>query len=64
MKTIQYFIPIDGAAAESIFYDQDVVCLSENEVYRLNREWGKNLFNVMREATPEEIKQFGTYDND
>lgn len=56
-----YYIA-DGQDADSIYGDQNPVCLSEDEVRRLSQEWGRDLFQIMREASKEEIARFGCYD--
>lgn len=61
MKT--YYFPNDGHA-DAIYGSQYPVCLDEAEVKRLSREWGEDLFEVMHEATPDEIAEYGVYNSD
>lgn len=61
MKT--YYIPKDGIDPVSIYGTEPVVCISAKEVSRLSHEWKVDLMEQMREATPDEIKEFGTYDD-
>lgn len=61
MKT--YYLPKDGIDPDSIYGQEPVVCISAKEIARLSREWDVNLMDQMREATPDEIKEFGTYDD-
>lgn len=56
-----YYIA-DGQHADRIYGDQEPVCISEDEVRRLSQEWDDDLFQTMREATKDEIAQYGCYD--
>lgn len=47
---------------ESIYGEQNPICIDENEVRRLSAEWGVDLFEQMHEASKEEIKEFGIED--
>ena len=61
MKT--YYLPKDGIDPETIYGSEPVVCISAKEISRLSREWEVDLMEQMEEATPEEIEEFGTYDD-
>lgn len=56
-----YLFPDDGETADRIFWDQHPVCLSPAEVRRLSGEWDTDLFSIMREATDDEIAEYGVY---
>ena len=62
MENKTYYIVTEGIEADRIYGDQEPICLSATEVIRLSAEWGVNLFEIMHEASPEEIEQYGTYD--
>lgn len=47
---------------ESIYGDQNPICIEENEVRRLSTEWGIDLFEQMHEASKKEIEEFGIED--
>lgn len=53
------YIVTEGKEADSIYGDQYPVCMTEAEVRRLNYEFGTNLFEVLHEASLEEIKKYG-----
>lgn len=59
----QYWIVTKGQEADDIYGGQYPVCLDTEEVERLSKEWDRNLFDVMHEATDEEIEQYGKYDS-
>lgn len=56
------YIVTDGQEAESVYGDQMPTCLPEEEVRRLSLEWGTDLFEIMHEATTEEIATYGVYE--
>lgn len=58
-----YYIA-ENEFADGIYGDQYPVCLDKKEVERLSREWGKDIFSQMHEATRAEIEEFGVYDSD
>lgn len=51
----------DLTDADEIFGDQQPTCLDEAEVRRLSAEWERDLFEIMHEASDDEIAQWGTY---
>ena len=55
-----YYFPNDGMA-DRIFGDQEPCCINEGEVKRLSAEWGIDLFEIMHEATDEEMKNYFLY---
>ena len=58
----KYYIVTEGPVADKIYGDQYPVCLSEREVTRLCNEWETNLFDIMHEASAEEIAEYGVYE--
>lgn len=56
-----YYIVTEGQEADGVYGDQYPVCLPEEEVRRLSNEFGTNLFEVMHEASDEEIEKYGVY---
>ena len=60
MKT--YYVPKDGINPDTIYGGEPFTCISEEEIKRLSREWGVNLMEQMREATQEDIEEFGVYE--
>lgn len=59
----RYYLPTDNINPDTIYGSGAVVCISENEVRRLSREWGTDLLVQMREASRQDIRDYGTYDN-
>ena len=59
----KYYIITEGPKAEEIYGNQYPVCMDETEVKRLSQEWNEDLFEVMHEATPAELEQYGTYNS-
>lgn len=59
--TNKYFFLNDPTDADSIFGDQQPTCLDEAEIRRLSAEWERDLFEIMHEASDDEIAQWGTY---
>lgn len=59
MKT--YYIPKDGINPDTIYGGEPVICISVEEIKRLSYEWDVNLMEQMREATQEEIEEYGVY---
>jgi hypothetical protein len=57
-----YYLPNDGIDPDTIYGSEPVVCISAKEVARLSREWETDLMEHMREATQEEIEEYGVYD--
>ena len=58
-----YYLPKDGIDPDTIYGAETIICLSENEVVRLSREWETDLMEQMREASQEEIEKYGVYDD-
>ena len=59
----KYYLPSDSINPDTIYGSGAVVCISEDEVSRLSREWGTDLLAQMREASRQDIRDYGTYDN-
>lgn len=59
----KYYLPSDSINPDTIYGSGAVVCISEDEVRRLSREWGTDLLAQMREASRQDIRDYGTYDN-
>ena len=62
MKT--YYIA-NPEYADKIYGFETPVCLDLNEVQRLAREWdmtAEALLEQMHEATPAEVREYGSYD--
>lgn len=53
------YIVTEGKEADSIYWNQYPVCMTEAEVRWLSKEYGTNLFEVLHEASPEEIEKYG-----
>lgn len=56
------YIVTDGDEADGVYGDQYPVCIPEEEVRRLSKEFGTDLFEVMHEASEEEIERYGVYE--
>lgn len=59
----RYYLPADSINPDTIYGSGAVVCISEDEIRRLSREWGTDLLAQMREASRQDIRDYGTYDN-
>lgn len=59
----RYYLPADSINPDTIYGSGAVVCISEDEIRRLSREWGTDLLVQMREASRQDIRDYGTYDN-
>lgn len=59
----RYYLPSDSINPDTIYGSGAVVCISEDEIRRLSREWGTDLLAQMREASRQDIRDYGTYDN-
>lgn len=60
---MKYYIA-NAEYSDSIYGDQEPVCIDLNEVKRLSREWGisiEDLLNQMHEADESEISKYGVY---
>lgn len=63
MKT--YYVA-DNKYADSIYGDQNPICMDIAEVKRLAKEWDmttEELLDQMHEATPTETEIYGVYDS-
>lgn len=56
------YIVTEGQEADSVYGNQNPVCLPGYEVRRLSEEFGTDLFEIMHEATAEEIATYGVYE--
>lgn len=56
----KYYIITEGPEADSIYGSQYPVCLPEEEVRWLSKEYGTDLFQILHEASKEELKKYGT----
>ena len=61
MKT--YYLPKEEINPDTIYGGGSVVCISAEEIDRLSREWDVDLMEQMQEATRQDIRSYGTYDN-
>lgn len=59
----RYYLPSDSINPDTIYGSGAVVCISEDEIRRLSREWGTDLLAQMREASRQDNRDYGTYDN-
>lgn len=59
MKSEKLYIVTEGKEADSIYGSQYPVCMTEAEVRRLSKEFGTDLFQILHEASHEEIKKYG-----
>ena len=57
------YIITEGPEADSIYGEQQPICLTEKEVRRLSNEWGKDLFQILHEADEDEIKEYRVYED-
>lgn len=58
-----YYFPNSDVDLDSIYGNQDPVCIDEEELNRLAKEWGGDLFDRFHEASEKEIDQYGVYDS-
>lgn len=59
----KYYFPATDEDMEEIYGSNHVVCLDEAEIRRLSSEWETDVSAQMREATPAEIAEYGTFDS-
>lgn len=57
----EYYFP-DDEYVDEVFGAQDPICIDEQELDRLCREWGEEVRDQVHEATPEELERYGHYD--
>lgn len=53
------YIVTEGQEADSIYGDQYPVCITGAEVRRLSNEFCRDLFEVLHEASEEEVERYG-----
>lgn len=58
----EYYIITEGRVADEIYGEWNPICLSEDEVRRLSVEYETDLFQVLHEASADEIATYGVYD--
>jgi len=57
-----YFIDKD-IDSDIIYGSERPICIDAEEIERLNEEWSTNLFEIMHEASADEIEKHGVYDS-
>ena len=58
----KYYFINAGENPDRIYGDGYPVCIDQAEFDRLSREWDLDLHEIMHEASPEEIAEYGVYD--
>lgn len=61
MTTTMFYLPAEGIDPATIYGEEDITCISAEEIQRLGTEWGTDVMSQMRPATPEEMAEYGIY---